>query len=330
MSKLISLSRRSFLGSSLAAGAVAGSIGMATFPMAASAAAPKAGTQVAGAIRRSVGSLEVTALLDGYLDIGKELVVGYEDDAAKSLREAAFIEGEAVRAPVSAYLVNTGDKLILVDAGTSNVMGPNLGRLLEPLTAAGVSADQVDAVLITHMHPDHLFGVLDPSGEKVFKNAELILPETDKAFWYDDANLNAAPEGMKGFFLGARKAADAYSDRQTLFGDDQEIAPGIRSMALPGHTPGHSGFVLSSDGETLILAADVVHMAAYQFARPEWAIAFDVDNAAAIETRKKFFDMAATDRVMFAGAHIPFPGFGQLAKDGDGYRFVPAQWPYEL
>lgn len=329
MFKSFSPNRRSFLGAGLAAGAVAAA-GSVSVIAPAAAAAPKAGKPLAGAMRRKVGDIEVTALLDGYLDISKELIVGYEEGEGARLRDAALIDGEQLRAPVSAYLVNTGDKLVLVDAGTSNALGPTMGHLLEPLAAAGVTTDQIDAVLISHMHPDHIFGVLDGNGEKVFKNAELILPEVDKAFWYDDANLNAAPEGVKGFFLGARKAADAYADRQSLFADKQEILPGVRAMALPGHTPGHTGFVLDSNGETLILSGDIVHAAAYQFANPDWAIAFDVDNATAIETRKKFFDMAASERVLFAGAHIPFPGFGRVARDGEAYRFVAADWPYTL
>ena len=329
--KPVSLSRRGVLRGGLAAGVVAGSAGLASLaPGRVKAAAPMAGQPLAGAMRRKVGDFEVTALLDGHLDVAPELVVGYDADEASALREAAFIGSEALTIPVTAYLVNTGERLVLIDAGTSTSLGPTLGHLLTPLAAAGVSPDQVDAILITHMHPDHLFGVLDASDQKVFPNAELILPETDVAFWYDDANLNAAPEQFHPFFLGARKAADAYADRQSRFSGEAEILPGIRPLGLPGHTPGHTGFIIDSNGETLIIAGDILHLAAYQFAHPDWAIAFDIDPNLAAETRKRFFDQMASDRVMFAGMHVPFPGFGYVAREGSDYRFVPAAWPYTL
>ncbi|MEP3429556.1 MAG: MBL fold metallo-hydrolase [Roseibium sp.] len=324
----ISVSRRSFLSAAAGTGAIATAGGITLLPSAAQASAPKSNAPLAGALRYKVGNFEVTALLDGYLDVGPDLVVGYDAAEGQRLRDKAMIEGDALRIPVNAFLVNTGERLILVDAGTADSLGPTMGKLPTALTAAGINPDQVDAILITHMHPDHLFGVIDGEGNKVFKNAELILPEVDKAFWYDDAAMNASPEQFHPFFLGARKAADAYNDSQTLFAANREILPGISSLSLPGHTPGHSGFVFDSNGETLIVAGDIIHMAAYQFERPDWGIGFDIDPAKAVETRKKFFDQVASDKVLIAGAHIPFPGLGRIAKDGDDYRFVAAGWPY--
>lgn len=324
----ISVSRRSLLGAAAGAGALAAAGGVTFLSAPAEAAVDQAGKPMAGALRYKVGDLEITALLDGYLDVTPELVIGYDASEGQRLRDAAMVEGEALRIPVNAYLVNTGDRLILVDAGTADALGPTMGRLPDALAAAGVSPDQVDALLITHMHPDHLFGVIDGDGNKVFKNAELILPEVDKAFWFDDAAMNGAPEQFKPFFLGARKAADAYKDSQTLISGDKEILSGIRPMALPGHTPGHTGYLFDSNGETLVIAGDIVHMAVYQFNRPDWGIGFDIDPGQAVSTRKTFLDQAATDKLFFAGAHIPFPGMGRAAKDGEGYRFVPANWPY--
>lgn len=323
-----SISRRSLFGAAAGAGAFAAAGGVTFLAAPAAAAAPKVGAPMAGALRYKVGDFEVTALLDGYLDVTPELVVGYQEDEGQRLRDAALIEGDALRIPVNAYLVNTGERLILVDAGTSDALGPTMGRLPSALAAAGVSPDQIDAILITHMHPDHLFGVIDGEGKPVFKNAELILPEVDNAFWYDDAAMNAAPEQFKPFFLGARRAAEAYKSKQTLFSGDKEILPGVSAMALPGHTPGHSGYVFDSNGETLVVAGDIIHMTVYQFDRPDWGIGFDIDAQTAAATRKKFFDQAASDKLLFAGAHIPFPGMGRVVKDDDGYRFVAAGWPY--
>ncbi|TYC66016.1 MBL fold metallo-hydrolase [Stappia sp. BW2] len=327
-SSQISVSRRTLLGAAAGAGALAAAGGVSFVSSPAQAAAAKAGKPMAGALRYKVGDLEITALLDGYLDVTPELVIGYEAEEGQRLRDTAMIEGEALRIPVNAYLVNAGDRLILVDSGTSDALGPTMGRLPDALAAAGVTPDQVDAILITHMHPDHLFGVVDGDGNKVFKNAELILPEVDNAFWFDDAAMNSAPEQFKPFFVGARRAADAYKGSQTLISGDKEVLPGIRPMPLPGHTPGHTGYLFDSNGETLVIAADIVHMAAYQFSRPDWGIGFDIDPAQAVSTRKKFLDQASADKLFFAGAHIPFPGMGRVAKDGEGYRFVAASWPY--
>ncbi|WFE87885.1 MBL fold metallo-hydrolase [Roseibium porphyridii] len=323
-----SLSRRSLLGATAGAGALAAAGGMSVLSAPASAAAPKAGAPMAGALRYKVGDFEITALLDGYLDVTPDLVVGYDASEGERLRGDAMIEGEALRIPVNAFLVNTGERLVLVDAGTSDALGPTMGRLPTALEAAGVTPDQIDALLITHMHPDHLFGAIDGDGKPVFSNAELILPEVDNAFWFDDAAMNGAPEQFKPFFLGARRAAEAYKDKQTLVSGDKEILPGVQSMALPGHTPGHSGYLFDSNGETLVIAGDIIHMTVYQFAKPDWGIGFDIDSGQAAETRKKFFDQAASEKLFFAGAHIPFPGMGRVARDGDGYRFVAANWPY--
>jgi len=323
-----SVSRRSLLGAVAGAGTVAAAGGVSLITAPANAAAPMAGAPAAGALRYKVGDFEVTALLDGYLDLTPEVVIGYDETEGQRLRDKSMIEGNALRIPVNAFLINTGERLILVDAGTSDAMGPTMGKLPGALEAAGVSPDQVDAILITHMHPDHLFGVVDGAGKRIFANAELILPEVDNAFWYDDAAMNAAPDQFKPFFLGARRAAEAYKGTQTLFSGEEEVLPGIRPLALPGHTPGHTGYLFDSNGETLVIAGDILHMAAYQFDRPDWGIGFDIDSAQAVETRKTFFDRAVTEKLFFAGAHIPFPGMGRVARDGDGYRFVAASWPY--
>ncbi|MFN4011286.1 MAG: MBL fold metallo-hydrolase [Pannonibacter sp.] len=330
----LSLSRRRLLTGGLAAGLTGGLLtglaasGFAFSTLAAQAAAPLAGISQPGALRRRLGEFEITALLDGYLELGPDLIIGYDPAIGEPLRAAAFATGPAMRGPVNAFLLNTGDKLVLIDAGTSDKMGPTFGHLPKALAAAGVTPEQIDAVLITHMHPDHIYGVLTPGGLPMFPNAELLLPEADHAFWYDDAALNAAPEMMKGFFLGARQAADAYAKRQTRFKAGEEVLPGITALAMPGHTPGHSGLRIDSDGQSLLVLADVVHVPALQFARPEWSVAFDVDPALAAETRKKVLDMASADGVMVAGMHLGFPGFGHVARDGEAYRYVAASWPY--
>ncbi|WP_163270081.1 MBL fold metallo-hydrolase [Chelativorans alearense] len=320
------LSRRHFLaGAGLAGGAL-----LAGTPVPALARAPLADTPTTGALRRKVGSAEVTALLDGYIDIEPEMFIGLDAAEAAQLAEAGFQVPDPRRTPVNAYLVNLGDRLVLVDAGTSNSMGPTLGRLPAAIEAAGVTLAQVDTVLITHMHPDHINGVLTSEGEALFPNAELVVTATDYAFWHDDANMNQATDEAKPFFVGARRAAAAYADRLRQIEGEAEAVASIQTVPLPGHTPGHAGFIIESDGEALFIWGDVVHMATYQFARPDWSIAFDVDPDLAAETRKRALDRVAADRMLIAGMHLPFPGFGHVARDGDAYSFVPAEWPYEL
>jgi glyoxylase-like metal-dependent hydrolase (beta-lactamase superfamily II) len=186
----------------------------------------------------------------------------------------------------------------------------------------------VDAVLISHMHPDHINGALTPEGHAVFPNAELIVSDTDHAFWHDDTNLNRAPAEMKPFFLRAREVAKAYANRFHRFSGESEIIGQIRSVPLPGHTPGHAGFILESDGKGLFIWADVVHIAAYQLARPEWGLAFDTDPHMAAATRRRTLERASADQMLVAGMHLPFPGFGYVAREGAGYRFAPAEWDY--
>ncbi|RWK31378.1 MBL fold metallo-hydrolase [Mesorhizobium sp.] len=322
----MTLSRRHFLaGAGLAGGTL-----LANVSVPALARAPLIDAATLGALRRNVGSVQVTALLDGYIDIGSELVIGLAEADAERLARASFQKSGPRRAPVNAYLVNLGDRLVLVDAGTSDSMGPSLGRLPAAIEAAGVSPDQIDTLLITHMHPDHINGVLTPAGEALFPNAELVVTATDYAFWHDDANMNQAPDEAKPFFVGARRAAAAYADRLRQVDGEGEVVGAIRTVPLPGHTPGHAGFTIESDGEALFIWGDVVHMAAYQFARPDWSIAFDVDSKLAAETRKRTLDRVVADRILIAGMHLPFPGFGHVARDGQAYRFVPAEWAYEL
>jgi glyoxylase-like metal-dependent hydrolase (beta-lactamase superfamily II) len=279
---------------------------------------------------RTIGSIEVTPLLDGYIDVSLDQVIGADPKDAAGLAEAVFQASGPRRIPVNAYLVRLGGRLVLIDTGASSGMGPTLGRLPAGLEAAGVRPDQVDVVLISHMHPDHINGALTPEGHAVFPNAELIVPDTDYAFWHDDANLNRAPAEMKPFFLGAQKVAKAYSSRLQRFSGEGEIISSIRSVPLPGHTPGHAGFILESDGASLFIWADVVHVAAYQLARPEWGLAFDTDPHMAAATRRRALERASGDRMLVAGMHLPFPGIGYVAREGAGYRFVPAEWDYGL
>jgi glyoxylase-like metal-dependent hydrolase (beta-lactamase superfamily II) len=288
-------------------------------------------TPVTGIQRRAVGDITVTALLDGYLELDPtELLSGADAETIAGLLERAFIEGDAVATAVNAYVVETAERTLLVDGGAGGAFGPTAGELLDALDASGIARDAVDTVFCTHLHPDHIGAFTTADGAARFTNAELVVHDADRAFWSDDANFAGAGEMMRTFAAAAQAALGAYGDALRPVGDGAEIAPGVTARHLPGHTPGHTGLVLDSNGETLLLWADIVHVGPVQFPRPEASIAFDVDQPQAAATRQALFDEVATDRLMVAGSHVSFPSFGHLERRGDGYAFTPARWPYEL
>jgi glyoxylase-like metal-dependent hydrolase (beta-lactamase superfamily II) len=288
-------------------------------------------TQVTGVQRRSVGDITVTALLDGHLDLHPdELLSGIDAAAIPDLLERAYLDGDAVTTAVNAYVIETGARTILVDGGAGAAFGPTAGKVLAALDASGIAPDAVDTVFCTHLHPDHVGAFTTADGGARFADAELVVHESDRAFWSDDANFAGADEMTRNFAAAAQAALAAYTDRTRTITDGAEVAPGVTARHLPGHTPGHTGLVLDSSGETLLLWADIVHIGPVQFARPEATIAFDVDQAQAAATRRALFDEVATDRLMVAGSHVSFPSFGHLERRGDGYAFAPTRWQYEL
>jgi glyoxylase-like metal-dependent hydrolase (beta-lactamase superfamily II) len=295
------------------------------------AKAPFTGAQAPGIYRTRVGAFEVTMLNDGWLPIEAKMFSG---DAATALPllAASFLPGDAIPTAVNEWLVNAGDKLILVDTGTSNLFGPTLGRMAGNLAAAGIDPAAVDDVVLTHLHPDHGNGLLTVDQKVAFPNAMVHVHETELGFWTSAENAARAPDDFKPFFEMARNAIRPYVDAGKIatFKDGTEFAPGLRVAFAPGHTVGHSMIRVSSQASELLLWGDIVHNAALQFAEPDRAIAFDTDQAMAIASRKRVFDMVATDRLMIAGSHLPFPGIGHVAKAAAGYAYVPVQWSADL
>lgn len=295
------------------------------FPSLSQARAQAGEVPTPGAPHRKVGALQVTALLDGYLDMPIEVFLGADAVTAADLTAGLSGPTEGRRSPVNAYLVNLGGRLLLVDTGAAAVFGPSLGRLPAMLAAAGIEPGQIDAILISHMHPDHVGGALTPQGTAAFPNAELIVSEADHQYWHDDGHLSRAPKAARQFFQAARAVAGAYEARLTRVRDGSEVFGSIRVVSLPGHTPGHVGFTMESEGEALFIWGDVVHHAAYQFARPDWSVVFDVDPRQAAETRRRTLARVVSERALVAGMHLPFPGFGRVEREGEGYAFVPAE-----
>lgn len=286
-------------------------------------------TQVAGIYRRGVGDIIVTALLDGYLSIDPGMLVGTDAETNAALLRDAFLGDGPVPTSVNAYVVESGGRTIMVDGGAGAAFGPTAGNIASLLDAAGVDRAAVDTVFTTHLHPDHIGALAGDTGA-TFTNAELVMHTAEHGFWTNEDNFAGAPEQVQGFAAAAQGVATAYGDRLKLISDGAEIAPGVTAMELAGHTPGHTGLMLSSGDATLLLWGDIVHVGPIQFARPSVTIPFDVDQDAAAATRARVLDMVTTDRLEIAGSHVDFPSFGHVVGAADGYGFVPGRWDHEL
>lgn len=285
-------------------------------------------TQVVGVQNFRVGYWVVTALLDGAIPIGPENFANLTADEARKFAEAAFLDSPEVPTGVNAYVLRNGDETILVDAGGAGAF-PGLGGLMAALGMAEIDPASVTRILLTHMHPDHIGGLIGADGA-VFPNASVHVNAADFGFWTNAEIKAQVSENFQPFFDLAVAVASAYGDNIKTFEGEAELIPGVRTRAFPGHTPGHTGFEVSSGDDALLIWGDVVHVAAFQLPKPEAAIGFDVDADAAIATRKAVMAEVAESRVAVAGMHLPFPGVGYVSQEGNGYRFTPKAWSFSL
>lgn len=289
-------------------------------------AAAQGAKQVPGYYRIMVGDAVVTALYDGYIHIGTGSYRGTTPDALQKLYQAQF-ETDPHGAPVAvnAYVVDTGKVRVMIDAGTANCFGPTMGRLPENLKAAGISPESIDVILLTHMHGDHVCGLND-GARPLFPNAVIWAAKAEIDWWLEDGGA-IATKAWHDYAKVARKAMAPYrGGRLHAFDDGQTFFGVITAMATPGHTPGHTAFRLTSQGQTLVFAGDVLHGIAVQFARPDVTILSDCDPALAATTRQHFLQAAADNGWRIAGAHLPFPGIGHVRREGAHFAFVPEEY----
>ncbi len=321
----MSPTRRQFIGTAAAtATALATAATVATTT--AWAKAPMGAGTALSVHRMKLGSFEVTTLLDGFIDINPAVLLG-DVDVIKRHLEAAGLWGSPIRTAVNTFLVNTGDKLVLVDCGGAKMLGPNAGRLPQALAQLGIEPGQVDEVYITHMHGDHLHGAVTPEGARLFPNAVLRIGKADVEHWGSAAVEAAAPADQKGRFVAAKRAMAAYGDRLQPFEPGAELTPGIRSVDAAGHTPGHSCYMVSSGTARLLLLGDTLHVAPVQFPRPEITVAFDSSRDDARAKRRALFEMAARENILVGAVHLPFPGIGRLReKEGGAFTYEPLPW----
>lgn len=291
------------------------------------AEAPLANGQAPGWYRMKLGSFEVTALSDGTVKLPvDQLLTNVKPATVQQLLARAYLKAP-VETSVNGYLVNTGAKLVLIDTGAAGLFGPTLGKLVANLKASGYQPEQVDEIYITHMHPDHVGGLV-ADGKPVFPNAVVRADTREGGFWLDQANMDKAAADAKGFFQGAMASLNPYvaAGKLKAFDGETELVPGIRAMPARGHTPGHTVYVVESEGNKLVVWGDLMHVAAVQFAMPQVTIAFDTDPKAAAPQRQKHYADAAKKGYFVAVAHVSFPGIGQLRADGKGYTWLPANY----
>jgi glyoxylase-like metal-dependent hydrolase (beta-lactamase superfamily II) len=307
-------------------GAAGAALAAGTNP--ASAAAPLAGKSTPGIYRYRIGEFELTALYDGiwYRPITKEFIRNAPFTEVEHALDAAFMPHDKLATPFTTLIVNTGKKLVLIDTGTGGQISPTAGMIVDNLAAAGIAPKDVDQIVISHFHPDHINGLKDKDNNLIFSNAEIMVPGPEWAFWMDDANLNAAPPGMKETFLNQRRIFSDIAKTVTHYEPGQEVTPGIVTVPAPGHTPGHTVFAIHSGSQSLIVLSDTAQHPAVFARHPDWQAAFDVDGNATIATRKRLFDRAASDRMLVSGYHFPFPACGHLIKTAGGYEHVPVEW----
>ena len=291
------------------------------------AAAPQVKTQAPGWYRMMLGDFEITVLSDGTLPLPVDQLLTNTTPARTQHALARAFQKPPVETSVNAFLVNTGSSLVLIDAGTGPLFGPTLGKLVENLKAAGYQPDQVDQIVITHLHADHVGGLM-AGDQRAFPNAIVRADKRDADFWLSPANLEKASAEMKDFFKGAMASVNPYvqAGKFQPFDGDTEIVPGIRARAARGHTPGHSTYAVESKGQKLVLWGDLMHVAAVQFPDPSVTIRFDVDPKAAMAERKRAFAEAAKAGYWVGAAHLAFPGLGHLRTEGAGYVFVPVSY----
>ena len=293
------------------------------------AEAPFAKGNAPGYQRLMLGAFEITALSDGTvpLPMDKLLTNTTPEQTRKALARSYL--SSPVETSVNAFLINTGTKLVLVDTGAGGLFGPTLGKLGASLRAAGYQPEQVDAVLITHMHADHVGGLIQGAdAARAFPNATVHADQHEADFWLSAANMAKAPAANQDFFKAAQATLKPYVDagRFKTFDGNTELLPGVRAQASRGHTAGHATYVIESQGQKLALWGDLMHVAAVQFANPAVTIQFDTDSQAAAVQRKQAFADAAKGGYLVAAAHLPFPGIGRLRVDGKGYDFVPLNY----
>jgi glyoxylase-like metal-dependent hydrolase (beta-lactamase superfamily II) len=315
---MIHLTRRHLLAASAAA----------ALPVPVHAAAPFSGKQAAAFHRYKLGAYEVTAIHDGVWlrTIDDRFVRNVGWNGVALAMADAHMKPSVLPTPFTPIVINTGTKLVMIDTGTGGQFPEPSGSFLANLSAAGIERKDIDIILISHFHTDHINGIRDKDGGMVFPNAEIHVAAPEWAYWMDDANMMKVKDTERSAWLNARRIFRDIDAKVQRFENGKEFAPGIRAMFTPGHTPGHTSFSVASGNASMLVLGDVTNNPYLFLRNPDWQGSFDVDGPLAVETRRKVFDRASADRMLLQGYHFPFPASGYVNKTARGYDLVPAMW----
>ncbi|MEM9012259.1 MAG: MBL fold metallo-hydrolase [Pseudomonadota bacterium] len=279
--------------------------------------------------RITLGEFEVTALLDGVTVFEQpQGVFGTDQGVAdvEAALSAAQLPTAAVETGFTPTVVNTGNELVLFDTGNGAGGRPGRGQLIEQMAAAGYTPDMVDIVVITHMHPDHIGGMME-DGAAAFPNARYVTGQVEYDFFSSD-NLVGTP--AERIYNLVQANVVPLAENMSFIAPGDQVVSGIEAVNAFGHTPGHMAYHLESGGERLLITADTANHFVLSLQHPDWHVLFDADKEAAAATRRSLFGMAAADGVPFIGYHMPFPSMGYVEAAGDGFRYVPATYQLTL
>ena len=279
-----------------------------------------------GFYKYKVGSIEVTAVYDGIWK--KPHDPAFIKNASVADTKAALAKAgwttEFMPIPLTVVVLNIGGKLVMIDSGSGvGQWQANATNLPANMMAAGIDRSQIKTVLVSHFHPDHVWGLMEKgTNAPVYPDAELIVSATEYNWWTEPGRVEKLPDGRKA---AGKRIADTFPAWKNwkLVDENAEVAPGVRILAAPGHTPGHSAFLVTSGKDQLMISNDAMYVPALLAPHPEWMGAYDQDGPTAVATRRKLVDRVIADKMMICGAHFPFPGSGSFTKDGDAYVFSP-------
>jgi len=279
-----------------------------------------------GVYKYKVGSIEVTAVYDGIWRKPHDptFIKNASVEDTKEALAKAGLTTEFMPIPLTVVVLKIGDKYVMVDSGSGvGQWQANATNLPSNMKTAGIDRGQISTILVSHFHPDHVWGLMEKgTNAAVFPNAELIVSSTEYKWWTEPGRVEKLPEGRKP---AGKRIGDVFPTWKNwkLVEDNAEVAPGVRLLAAPGHTPGHSAFLVTSGKDQLMVSNDAMYVPALLAPHPDWQGAYDQDGATAVTTRRKLMDRVIADKMMVCGAHFPFPGRGSFTKDGDAYAFAP-------
>lgn len=317
---MLNLSRRDFVVSTAMAAALGLNARLAVSP----AFAQKTADPAKGFVTYKVGAAEVTALYDGIWEKPHDpaFIANASVEDVKAAMVKAGLPADFVSIPFTVLVIKTGGKTIMCDSGTGGQVQPTAGKLAANMKAAGIDPAKIETILISHCHPDHIFGLMEKDTNKpVYPNAELVISDVEYKFWTDPAVIDRLPEARKGLARRIQAVFPTWKNIRQVEGEP-EVAPGIRFVSSPGHTPGHRAFHLASGSSQLMISNDTAYVPALVVANPGWHGQYDQNAAMAEESRRKLLDRVIADKIMICGYHFPFPGAGTIGKDGAGYALT--------